>query len=209
MARYVNGINGPFVGKVGTVVGVIREGHFYMRSLPKKRTGAPTAREAANRRKFAQAQLWLQPLKDFVRETFKGYHTRSQGFIAAKSYLLKHAFEGAGEDIIVNPALVKVSIGDLPLPANITATFVDKHAIQFTWDAADEMSEHATDQVMLLAYDIDKGKAWYKLYGQLRKSGADELPLYGYTGKLHLYVAFVSADRNRRSESVYVGVMEV
>jgi hypothetical protein len=205
MARYVNGINGPFVGKVGAVVGVMREGTYYMRSLPKKRTGAPTANEAANRRKFALAQAWLQPVKAFVRESFRGYTTRSQGFIAAKSYLLKHAFEGE----VINPALVKVSIGDLPLPGNLTAELFEKSAIRFTWDVPDEVSDNATDQVMLLAYDIDKRIAWYKLYGELRKNGADELPLHGYRGKLHLYVAFVSADRSRRGESVYVGVMEV
>lgn len=202
MARLIHGINGPFVGKIGTVVGVMRGDTYYMRSLPRKRTGAPTANEAANRRKFALAQAWLHPVKGFVRESFKGYHTRSQGFVAAKSYVLKYAFEGEA----INPALVKVSVGDLPLPGNIKAVLDGKRAIKFTWDVADK---HATSQVMLLAYDVDRRIAWYTLYGNLESSGGDELLLHGYKGRVHLYVAFVSGDRARRSDSVYVGVLEV
>ena len=36
MAKYSNGINGPFIGKVGNVVGSSRNGVYYMKSLPDK-----------------------------------------------------------------------------------------------------------------------------------------------------------------------------
>jgi hypothetical protein len=200
---------GPFSGKVGTVVGVTRNGKFYMRSKPSKRTKPATKREAANRRKFAEAQLWLQPLKVLVRETFKGYSAKSEGFVAAKSHLLKNAFEEVRGKLVINPALVKVCYGDLPLPTNVVVEHVGNGHIQFTWNTVKASDESSTDQVIMVAYDIKRGWGMYKLHGQLRKNGSDILELTGYKGIVHIYVAFESADRSRRSESVYLGVMKI
>ena len=76
MARLINGINGPFVGKAGAVIGYTVNGVGYMKGLYKKRTKKPKEGEALNRKKFAAAQAWLQPVTDFVRVGFKGYNER-------------------------------------------------------------------------------------------------------------------------------------
>lgn len=213
MARYSNGIHGPFFGLVGTVVGVNRKGTFYMRSRPVKRTIPPTVRESANRQKFADAQFWLQPLKAFVREGFKGYSAKSEGFVAAKSYLMKHAFEGEDEKRVINPALVKLSYGDLPLPDHIAVEHLGGERIQFTWDTKLAPAAAITDQVMMVAYyndeDVKNNRAVFVMHGQLRKNGKDVLEWPGMKGKVHLYIAFISADRDRRSESRYLGTMEL
>src|SRR5690242_11507600 len=121
MATYTNGITGDFSGKVGTVIGSSWKGKPYMKSLHKKRTIPAHKMEQLNRNKFAMAHQWLQPITFFVRAGFKGYTDTVEGFLAAKSYLLKNAFEGVGDELVINPALMKVSYGDLPLPTNITA----------------------------------------------------------------------------------------
>ena len=92
MGRLVSGINGPIIGKVGTVIGSSRNGIHYVKGPYKKRTLTVSAKELDNRKKFAAAQAWLAPLVDFVREGFRGYSQRSQGFIAAKSWLLEKRF---------------------------------------------------------------------------------------------------------------------
>lgn len=93
MAKFNDGINGPFKGKVGTVVGVTWKGIHCMRSLPKERTSAPTKAQQANRKKWTLSQSWLQPITEFVRIGWKGYSQKSERFIAAKSHLMKNAFE--------------------------------------------------------------------------------------------------------------------
>jgi hypothetical protein len=118
MAKFTQGINGPFRGKVGTVIGATWKGIPYMRSLPHARTSKPSAKELNNRRKWALSQHWLQPLTEFVRLGFKGFSPKAEGFVAAKSYLLKNAVEGEGESLAINPSLAKLSWGDLPLPHN-------------------------------------------------------------------------------------------
>ena len=207
MARLISGINGPFIGTVGTVVGSSWYGIPYMKSRYKRRTTKVSKKEKDNRGKFAMAHFWLQPLLVFVREGFKNYSLKSRGFNAAKSYLLKNAFEGQQPDLFINPALVKVSAGDLPLSSNITAEKAGDTEIKFTWDTKTN-DTNPFDQVMMLAYNVESRKARYITTGQLRHTGVDTLAVYpGQT--YHLYLAFNAADRSRQSDSVYLGEMSM
>ena len=156
------------------------------------------------------AHAWLTPVKGFVREGFKGYTSTVEGFIAAKSYLLKNAFEGIAPDLHINPALVKVSYGELPLPANITVHAATKDTIQFTWSTENSTGKRKYDQVMLLAYDIVNRHAFHQLIGELRKAGSDKVKVHIPEGKVyHLYIAFVSADRSIQSDSLYMGTISL
>lgn len=77
----------------------------------------------------------------------------------------------------------------------------------------------ADDQVMLLAYNIEKeneinsGNAFYNLTGQFRKTGNDTLDIlpdnYHPNKIYHIYVAFSAADRSRQSDSIYLGTVEM
>lgn len=210
MARFTQGINGPFKGKVGTVIGASWKGIPYMRSLPVKRTSKPSEKELHNRRRWALSQQWLQPLTEFVRLGFKGYSPKSEGFVAAKSYLLRHAMEGERESLGINPSLVKLSWGNLPLPNNLQMTRPDGGLIQFTWEPKiyEDMA-HPGDQIMLLGYNVEKQNAIVKLYGQVRYHGSDVLDLAtGKPGTFHLYAAFIAHDRSRQSDSVYFGTVD-
>lgn len=206
MGRLINGINGPVQGKVGTLIGSSRNGISYVKGPYKKRTKRVSKKELANRNKFAAAQHWLQPVLAFVREGFKGYSQRAQGFVAAKSWLLKNAFEGTGPEASINPALVKLSFGDLPLPGDIAVGLSAPGKLEFTWDPATVAGTHPKDQVMLVAYDIKNRQATFFTTGQFRNAGADILPIPTAKGKtLHLYLGFCAHDRGSQSESVYLG----
>lgn len=210
MARLLSGINGPIQGKVGTVIGSSWKGIPYIKGPYKKRTGKAGEEEAGNRDKFAMAYYWLKPLLKFVREGFRGYAQKVEGFNAAKSYLLLHAFEGVAPDRRINPELVKVRFGALPLPAGITVERLAPGQLRFTWDGAAVEGGHAKDQVMMLAYDIDNGKAYFNTLGQFRKAGMDILNTDPTPGRTyHVYCAFVAADREAQSESVYLGEITI
>lgn len=202
---------GLITGKVGDVVCSSWKGKPYVKSAPGKRKPATTEKEMANRNKWAMAQAWLKPVTEFVREGFRGYSPTVEGFIAAKSYLLKNAFEGVAPDSHINPALVKVSFGELPLPQNMTAMAISNKDIQFTWDTGNISTEkNKYDQAMLLAYDIEHGRGQKKLIGELRKTGADTLRLHAPANNTyHLYIAFVAADRMSQSDSVYLGTVSM
>jgi hypothetical protein len=206
MATYIDGINGNFRGKVGTVIGSSWKGIPYMKSLHSKRTIPPHEKEQLNRNKFAMAHRWLQPVTDFVRVGYKGYTETVEGFLAAKSYLLKNAFQGEGADLLINPALMKVSYGDLLLTDNITVVKTAPNELQVSWNGSNKKQPGAFDQAMILAYDIENGKAIFNITGQFRYVGADTLSITPATPEriYHIYVAFVAADRSRQSDSIYL-----
>lgn len=201
---------GPVTGKVGNLIVSTWKGKPYVKSLPAERKSKPTEKELINRKKWAMAQAWLQPITKFVRKGFNGYTETVEGYLAAKSYLLKNAFESVATDLIINPALMKVSCGELPLPPNMLATLQENHVVQFTWSTEEISRSNRYDQVMLLAYDIEHGYAITTLTGQLRYTGADTLQLSVVRGQVyHLYAAFIAADRSMQSDSIYLGAMDV
>lgn len=211
MAKYTDGMMGAFRGKVGLLIGSSWKGIPYIKSLPKRKKPV-RENEQLNRNKFGMAHWWLKPVKNFVRSGFKGYSEKVEGFIAAKSYILKNAFEDTGADQFINPALVKVSYGNLSLPGNITAEKIAPDQIQFSWDISGVNEDNKYDQAMLLAYDIEKGRAVYNATGQFRHIGKDVLEIAlepGRESTYHLYLAFVAADRSRQSDSVYLGTINL
>jgi hypothetical protein len=201
---------GPVKGKVGNLIVSSWKGKPYVKSLPAERKSPPSEKELSNRKKWAMAHEWLKPVTKFVREGFKGYTPTVEGFLAAKSYLLKNAFEGMAPDLTINPALVKVSSGELPLPENIQATLQGNDIVQLTWSTEDITRINRYDQVMLLAYDIEKRFSITTLTGQLRNTGVDTLKLSAVRGRVyHLYAAFVAADRSMQSDSIYLGMVNM
>jgi hypothetical protein len=210
MGRLINGINGPVVGKVGSVVGSSWKGIPYLKGPYKRRTKTISDDEKANRNKFSMAQFWLKPLLHFVRVGFKGYTPLVEGFVAAKSYLMKNAMEGNGAECTINPALVKLSYGDLPLPENISMQLLENDQLQVTWDAPTSKSPRNKDQVMIVAYNIEMKRAKFITMGQFRLVGSDTLDLnIAVKGAFHIYVAFVAGDRSRQSMSVYLGAIQI
>ena len=208
MSKIPYGIQGPIIGKIGSIVGSSRKGVPYIKSIPKKRSAKAGPGEAANRNKFAIAHRWLQPVLDFVREGFRNYSPTVEGFLAAKSWLLHHAFEGAGPDMRINAALAKLSHGTLPLSENIAAEKTNDGQLHFSWNRNHVEDGHPRDQAILLAYDIQHAFANFLVTGQFRETGSDLLRLPIDTERTyHIYFAFVAHDRSRQSDSVYLGTV--
>jgi hypothetical protein len=223
MGKISEGILGPVKGGVGPVVGSSWKGIPYLKKKYSKRTNDVSKKELANREKFGKAQLWLKPLTEFVRVGFKGYTPLVEGFVAAKSYLLKNAIEGdvsiegVMSNISINPSKVRVSYGDLPLSDSITVRLKEpagpegKYGFEFNWDPQMVEGGDHNDQVMMLAYDIERSTVYFITAGQLRINGKDVLPLSPKrpTGTYHFYIAFNAEDRSRQSNSVYLGTITV
>lgn len=205
MAKFNNGVNGPFRGKLGTVVGSSWKGIPYMKSRP-IRTKKATKGELANRARFKIAQQWLSPLLDYVRVGWKGYTPTVEGFIAAKSYLMKNAMEGTGTDSKIIPSKMLVSYGELPLSESISVKVIENNQLQFSWDTTIPQNASMYDQAMLLAYDATVKDQFPcdKITGQFRYVGSDTLQVEKGLS-YHVYMAFVADDRSRQSMSVYLG----
>ncbi len=208
MGRFKHGVNGPFVGKVGTVIGSSRYGIPYMKGPYKNRTTTISEKEEFNRRKFATTQAWLKPLTEYLRICFKGYGPRSEGFVSAKSYLHKNALRIEENNIIIDPSLVLISFGDLPVPESAVCSLTEPGELKFTWHPGKSGIGYDKDQVMMVAYNIEEKEAYGIIIGQFRSVGYDIFPIptdIKPGSVLHLYLGFVAADRSRQSNSLYLG----
>lgn len=210
MAKLSTGINGPIEGKVGTVIGSSWRGIPYIKAAHRKKPERRTPDEALTQSSFSRLHFWLQPILPFLREGFKDYSETVFGFTAAKGYNLKYAFKGDRTNKELDPSLIQVSDGELPLPSYASVEKSGDFSLKFSWDPFSESFDARRDQVMLLAYDDVKKKYRWILLGQFRSAGMDTLELEETPGcNYHVYLAFIAHDRSKRSKSVYLGRVEV
>jgi hypothetical protein len=217
MAKFEQGINGPFSGKVGNVIGSNWRGITYMKSVYKKRTRESTPKQKVNQYIFNLSLTWLQPIVDYVRQGFNHETKTTRGFIAARSYLLKNAMVRNGYDSYIDPARMLLSRGTLPMASDLSMDFDSAAAeINFRWnprmhETLERPSEVSyNDQLMYVAYDIEAGVAYGELFGPIRRQGHCRLSLPDdKKATYHIYVAFHSADRKDQSDSLYLGPVEV
>jgi len=207
MAKAPQGLLGPFIGKIGNVVGYILNGEYIVRSAPRKRSGKKTLKEKKNTTKFMGVQKWMKPLKDFVKVGYKDYGTKTSGYHAAVSCALLHAVEGEYPNQYVNPEKIMVSGGELQFPATC-GMFLDADLkLGFTWDTGIDTGVNAYDQAMLLAYCVENKSVASKVTGAFRMDGSDFLQLFSdsETQEYHVYLGFVAQDRSRQANSRYLG----
>lgn len=70
---------------------------------------------------------------------------------------------------------MKVSHGNLDLPAHITVEKSGNAQIVFTWDTSSVEQGTLIDQVMMLGYDIENRDVLSNTMGQFRSTGTDKM----------------------------------
>lgn len=208
MARFKNGILGGFSGKIGDAVGYQLRGEWIGRAKPKKKTGEPTAKEIANRAKFAFVQQWLQPITPFLRVGFKNYNPKFEGFVAAKSYNSKNAVTGAYPDFGIDPALALVSFGSLSQAETASVASEAPMTITVRWSGG-KIGD--LEKAMILLYNIEAGSAIMDTSATWRANKIFEWTLKEqYSGKqYHVYLAFIDSNMSNQSTSQYLGMVTV
>ena len=166
-------------------------------------------KELANQRKFVYIQKWFDPLTEFLRVGFQGYAQTYQGFLAAKSYNSKNAMVSDDAGFYIDPAQVLLSYGQQSMAAEVEVSSNEKGSITFNWSK--EGPYKYDDRVMLVIYNPELHKAKFETAGSRRQTGTETI----YAGErfsglsVHAYIAFVSEDRKSRSNSKYLGEIEI
>ena len=208
MARFKDGILGGFTGKVGTVVGVKNGDAYYMRSLPKKRTKF-TEKELINQAKFKLVQDYLRPIKELLTVGYKGYFTKTGGYRAAVAYTRKYTLVADDAGFYIDPALFKISGGDLEPALNPQVVLEDSGSLSFSWENTTG-AKNSADQLLVLVYNYEKHESLSIIFnGAYRNAGSFSLAIPSeFKGKeVDIYIGFVAADRSSQSNSQYLGRM--
>lgn len=218
MARLKFGILGPLIGKIADLVGYVRLGMPLLRTKPKKTKKKKTrsdGQKAVNAR-FKLVKSFVSLIGEFIHVGYANDVAKTQRIPenGAVSYILREAVTGEYPNLQIDYSKVLVSRGRLPKPRNPNVE-LEGNILRFTWEVDPKWGYPLNrDQVMLLAYLPANHSTDYVLSGARRKDGADELevsirrqgqPGFKKDDFIETYIAFISDDRKRISDSVYVG----
>ncbi len=211
MAILKEGINGPFSGKVGSIVGYQLNGQNIIRGLPAVVKRKPTALTLINRGRMKAVSKFLTPIKrviDFGYKNVAPKGSRVGTFQSAQSYIFKNAIDyGEGDAPYVNPEKVLVFQGPLMPPPRLEVAR-DKSLLHLTWDKDACSTMKAV--LLVFAYVPEDDVFWFEEAGAKASKGtftwdlATEIRADRYE-QIHVYAGFYDIRRNELSNSVYGG----
>ena len=207
-----NGLNGHVLGKIDGLVFYTRLGKNVSRTQSQVKKPASPA-QAANRQKMKVVSEFLTPVLEFVSLGFKTYNAKKGGtaYNRATSELKLNGWKGTYPDTVLSFETIMLSKGNLAVAAEVSLAIVPT-GIEFKWAVdPEERWPHSSDQAMFLVYFPDKQKALYVLYGPERSAGFGVLPISTpmLGMEMHLYISFISSDRNNVADSVYAGSLNI
>ena len=211
MAKLSQGINGPFFGKVGTVVGYTWKGIPVMRALPQDRKKPFTHKELNQQAKFRIMNKFLRPAKTLLNVTFAHLAVQMSPFNKAFSYNIKNAVTGVEPNLAIDYGMALISRGDLPNVDLPTVNSPSPGLLQFTWsDNSGRGKSIGTDKAFVAVYQEEIANWEYQLDIASRNQGKCEILLKHFAGKsVHTFIGFISADGKDASDSLYTGLVKV
>jgi len=211
MGKYNKGILGPFMGKVGTVVGSVWNGVHYLRSLGDY-VDNPTTGQLNARARVGLMVPFLSHMKSIISIGWFSQAKRGlTAMNAASSYHLKNAITGIAPAYAVDYPKVVISRGELDGAAAAEIGSAAGHIVDFSWESYTEMAYgKPTDLAVLLVYCEAENR--FVFYRQtLRSVGEYSLvvPASFVGAEVQCWLAFFSADLKLSSDSVFLGAVTV
>lgn len=209
MAILKGGINGPFSGKVGSVVGYELNGQAIIRGLPNVIKRPPSPLALINRNRMKAVSKFLSPIVPIINFGYKKIAppgSRIGTFQAAQSYLFKQAIDYDQDTVpYINPEKALIFRGDLDMPI---VTSLNRHQgkLTITWEAEPYQYDRHYN-VLLMAYDIENEASLYE-GGATMSAGQLEWELpehFEKINQLHVYMGLHDLFTGEMSDSVYAG----
>lgn len=208
MGKYKKGILGAFSGKIGTVVGSSWKGIEYMRSLPRPSTKAATDQQMIQRAKFALVSAFFRSASALINMGYQSLAQGKSGYNVATSDFIADAIIGTYPDFEIDYSKVLFSKGTLTGAYGVNAVS-ESGSVKVSWDDnSNSGTAKASDQIVILVYNPDKGQFVYDINtGALRSAAEDTLlmPVEFLGDTVEVWVAFMTPDKKIFSTSMYVG----
>ena len=211
MAKVINGVNGGFTGKVGTVTGYTRNGGSFMRTRTRRKDNVKSEKRMAQQQKIKVCNEFTKPFSGsgFFNTSFPANGATSTGYNRATSAIMNQAIVQSPEPALSYP-LVLVSRGMLPSAVNASALVNADGDIVFNWtDNTGTGTAKKDDKVLMVAYFPGSKEAVYKISKATRKDGTATLEMNLKKGNAETYIGFVSADETNAADSVYTGSIAI
>ncbi|WP_285009554.1 DUF6266 family protein [Pedobacter faecalis] len=214
MGKFGKGILGPFSGKVGTVIGAVREGEWTMRSLPSKSSKPATAAQLAQRAAFGLMIGFFRPIGPVLKAGFRNRKRGQSANNAAMQYNLNEAIVGVYPDLSLDYSKITLSRGPLLEPPVMDVSAAVDAQLDFSWlnNAGTGLGNtNGTDKVTIVVYNAVKDRfvVVQDAVARSTQSYALSLPPDFSGDSVDIWVFFISADGKHASDSVYLGDMDI
>ena len=213
MAIIPQGITGPFIGKVGPVVGYVSRGKAVMRTRPDvKKSRKPSLLQLQQHAKFSLMNKFLGPIIPFLNETKKTIDLDLTGYNKAFSYNVKNAIAGTYPDLSIDYNMVLLSRGDLPNVRSAEVESLSAGQITCRWtDNSGSGLARPDDKAFLAVHCPEVNNSWmYKLDLAERTAGGCLFDAVLFNGRsVQIYLGFLSSDGKEVSDSLYAGQLQI
>ena len=208
MAKFINGANGTFSGKVGSVIGSSWRGIHYLRGLGKKSKVPPTEAQTAQRLRFKLVTKFLSPLVEVVAVGFRNIRrlTTAQFSMAVKRNI-EQAVIGAAPDFQMDYPAITLSEGGLYIPLT-SSLEVAEGMVTVSWNPEPgQFGGASNDVAYIVVCNADRQLFITTDTPATREDGSAVVdvpaPFVGQTG--HVWIFFASRDGKKVSNTVYLG----
>jgi hypothetical protein len=212
MAIIPHGITGPFIGRVGPVVGYVSRGKSIMRGRPNlSKSRKPSTLQRQQHAKFSLMNKFLGPIIPFLNETKKTVDIDLTGYNKAFSYNVKNAITGTYPDLMIDYNMVLLTRGDLPNVKSSQAASPSSGQITFRWtDNSGTGLARPKDKAFVAVYCKELNDWEYAIDLAERSVGSHLFGAARFSGRLvHAYIGFLSANGNDVSDSLYIGELQI
>lgn len=212
MGSINQGILGGFSGKVGTVIGFVRNGVAFMRGLAIGHSDANSPAQQEQRARFSIVLNFLRPLTAQIRKGFKVAGSRASGFGLAMSYHMENAVKGIHPAFEIDYSKVLMCKGPLAGPLNATAACTEAGKIAFTWTNNDwDAAINPLDKAVLVVYNPTKQSSISVTGAATRAEGSYTVTLpAAFSGdQVHCYLGFTDDYESAFSNGAFVATLPV
>ena len=211
MAKVISQWPFLFTGKLGNVIGYVKDGKQMIRRIPKRRKRRYTRLQLLQQKKFSLMIKFFKPLTPLLQQTFGVSRSGGSNYNKAVSYHIKNAITGKYPFFEMDYAKVLLGMGSLT-PAKIPAVSSQQTGwLQFTWaDNSERVGARSYDEAWVAIYCPELDQWICYLDCAVRRSGCYSSDVTAFSGKaVHSYLGFISHDGKTVSNSSYLGVVKV
>lgn len=194
MAILKGGPNGPFRGKVGSVIGSNWRDVDYIKGLTIVKKHTPSEAQIIQRQRFPDIITFLYQVQDALNKGWdKQKKTRGTITNDAVSYNSRHALHPGCGGIMFSR--IKLSDGALPKPSDARTARLSPDSVRISWNPAVRSFSTCPEDEATIVIFCPKNWTALVLVGQyLRRDGQAEIssPAIGEEETCHAYIFFTS-----------------
>ena len=210
MAKIKSGILGPLSGKLGPIIGSTWKGIPCVKEVSKKPKRESSPAQLASRKKLKFINNYLVPFHQYLTVGFANDAPQRTEISAAISRNYHDAFPWENDEIKVELAKFRISIGSLRMVSDFYAT-ASEQVVNFSWKENYGKGAKFNDQLMIVLYSPEGEIADGCTGGPSRAHKEWQLKYDSeLAGKLvHVFVSVTSVNRKLIADSMYFGTLQL